>query len=75
MTEEQFEIQVSSERYFVQPSSNESNSIKYKVSTLCDYMFTLELDDNANWLTGKDVIALDNDLINQIGNAIEKHQL
>ena len=73
--EGEFTVQVNNEKYLIEPVHTEETTIKFKVSTLCEYMFTLETDDNGSWKIADDVIPMDNELVQNIGNAIEEYDL
>ncbi|MEP6683921.1 MAG: hypothetical protein ABJA35_11705 [Parafilimonas sp.] len=73
--EDNFEIHVNTEVYKVESVTGSNNSFKFRISTACEYMFTLNLDDEGNWKMEDDVIPMNDELVNQIGQAIEQHNL
>jgi hypothetical protein len=72
--DEVFTVNVNEEQYYIQPVCEPNDMCtKFKVSTDCSYMFTLCMNDNGYWEMEKDVTPMFKDLIQEIGNAIEKH--
>ncbi len=70
-----FDIKVNNEVYKVESNLDDANCFKFKIFTACEYMFTLDLDENGSWKMENDVIPIDPSLINEIGYAIEQHNL
>ena len=73
--EDVFDIKVNNEVYKVESNCNDDNCFKFKVSTACEYMFTLDLYENGSWKMEDDVIPIDSSLVSEIGYAIEQHNL
>ncbi len=72
--EQVFTVDVNNEQYYIEPILEyEKLTIKFKVSTTCEYMFTLCLNENGEWSMESEVTPLYKDLVSQIGQAIEKH--
>ncbi|HEX5152161.1 MAG TPA: hypothetical protein VFW07_11990 [Parafilimonas sp.] len=70
-TEKMFTIDVNSSLYYVEPVCNDGNCTRFKISTECEYMFTLYVDKHGNWQMESDVKPIDEGLIDEIGKAIE----
>ena len=71
MEKEEFTIEVREKIYHVQPVCDEEHCTRFKISTDCEYLFTLCIDDYGNWQMEQDVIPLDENLVDEIGRAIE----
>ena len=65
-----FTIYVQNHKYLVEPVDT-GDALQYKISTDCNYLMTVTTDDSDNWTANKDVQVLDNDLVTQIGHAIQ----
>ena len=70
---EEFTIVVHNRKYNVTPLCDEDHCTRFKISNDCDYLFTLCVDDYGNWQMEKDVVALDDQLTDDIGRAIEEY--
>ena len=66
-------IDVNKNKYYIEPICNDDNCTRFKVSTQCEYMFTLCLDENRNWQMEDDVTPMDESLVYEIGKAIEHY--
>lgn len=73
--EEVFTINVHNKRYYVEPICNNDHCTHFKISTSNEYMFTLCMDENGDWQPEQDVIPIDKTLIDDIGRAIEEHDV
>ena len=73
METETFTIEVNGKKYNVQPVCDGDHCTRFKISTDCEYLFTLCIDDYGNWQMDEDVIPLDENLVDKIGTAIEFH--
>jgi hypothetical protein len=69
---EHFTIDVNKNRYQVEPICDE-DCTRFKISTECEYLFTLCVDEYGNWQVEEDVIPLTENLVEEIGRAIEFH--
>jgi len=69
--EEVFKIDVNGNLYYVEPICNNDHCTRFKISTECEYMFTLCVDEYGNWQMEDDVKPIDASLIDNIGKAIE----
>jgi len=72
---EVFTIDVNKNKYYIEPICNDDNCSRFKVSTECEYMFTLCKDENGNWYMEDDVTAIDGTLVDEIGRAIEEYNI
>ena len=70
---EEFIIEVHGKEYHVEPICDEDHCTRFRLSTNCEYLFTLCADEYGNWQIEKDVIPLDENLADEIGRAIEHH--
>ncbi len=71
--EKNFKISVNNKSYNVTAYCEEDHCSKFKIENDCEYLFTLCTDEEGNWQMEKDVTALDESLIDQIGKAIKEH--
>ena len=67
----EFMIEVNGKEYSVLPICDEDECTRFRISTNCEYLFTLCTDEYGNWQMEKDVVPLDENLIDEIGRAIE----
>jgi len=72
--ESQFQITVNGKTYNVTAQTENLNS-HFKIETDCEYLFTVSMDDEGQWHAEKDVTVLDPNLVDEIGRAIEEHDL
>jgi hypothetical protein len=72
-TKHPFSVKVNSKTYNVEPVWDGGYCRRFKISTDCEYLFTLCVDEYDNWQMEKDVTPLDKELINEIGSAIEDY--
>lgn len=70
-----FKINVNDKTYSVIAYCNEVHCSKFKIETDCEYLFTLCTDEEGNWEIENDVTVLDDNLVEQIGRAIEEHDI
>ena len=73
--ESQFEIEVNGKTYKVTANCNEGHCSYFKIETNCEYLFTLCTDEEGHWQVEKDVTVLDENLIEQMGKAIEEFDI
>lgn len=74
MSEAKFTINVRHETYEVEPEfKDELNVYEYSISTDCNYIMTIYRDDDGGWTALNDVQVMDDDLVEDIGTAIELH--
>ena len=66
-----FTIDVNNKTYYVEPVCDNAHCTRFKISTQCEYMFTLYIDEYGHWHMEEDVTPLDENLIDDIGKAIE----
>ncbi|CAN5144145.1 hypothetical protein BH11BAC6_BH11BAC6_17240 [soil metagenome] len=66
-----FTINVNGKKYIIE--ALETDKTRFKVSTDCDYLFTLTRNYNMGWQMESDVTALDDDIADNIGSAIENY--
>jgi hypothetical protein len=71
----QFQINVNGNVYNVTAYCNESHCTRFKIETNCNYLFTLCTDEEGYWKTEKDVTIMDESLVEEIGRAIEEHDV
>jgi len=69
--EDSFNVTVNKTEYTIEPICNEDHCTRFKVSTNCEYLFTLCMNEHGHWEMEKDVTPLDEKLIDEIGRAIE----
>ena len=69
--EEEFIVRVNDNLYYVEPICTDDHCTRFKISTECEYMFTLCVDEYGNWQMEDDVKPIDASLIDNIGKAIE----
>ena len=75
MSEAKFNIKVRTENYEVEPEfKDELNVYQYSISTDCNYIMTIYRDDDGTWSALTDVQVMDDDLVEEIGTAVELHQ-
>lgn len=67
---ESFKIEVRNKTYTVEPIDF-GNEMQFRISTDCNYLMTLYVDQNENWAANTDVAVMDENLISEIGHAIE----
>ena len=65
-------IIVRGENYTVEPIDIGSG-IQYQISTDCNYIMTVRKDEHGNWSANPDVQVMDQDLVDDIGSAIEMY--
>ena len=69
---EKFCIKVRSENYTIETSNKNDNAImEYCISTNCNYIMTIFRNEDESWSAAKDVTIMDEELVNEIGAAIE----
>jgi hypothetical protein len=71
--QEKFTVTVNDKVYNVEPICDDDHCTRFKISTDCEYLFTLCMNDYGNWEMEKDITPLDEKLIDEIGRAIEYH--
>jgi hypothetical protein len=69
--EEVFTIDVNGNLYYVEPICNKDHCTRFKISTECEYMFTLCVNEYGDWEMEDDVKPIDESLTDNIGKAIE----
>ena len=67
-----FSINVRDENYLVD-AIDLGSEFEFKISTACNYIMTVHLNEEGIWSANKDVEVLDETLVEDIGDAIEKH--
>jgi hypothetical protein len=68
-------IAVNTKEYNVSVSYEGVYLSRYKIETDCEYLFTLYMDEEGTWKAENDVKLLDENLVEQIGRAIEEHDV
>lgn len=69
--EEMFTVRVNNNLYYVEPVCIDDRCTRFKISTECEYMFTLYVNEYGDWKIEDDVKPIDESLIDNIGKAIE----
>ena len=65
-------ITVRGEKYIVEPMDLGSEK-QYQISTDCNYIMTVRKDEQGNWFANPDVQVMDEELVEDIGAAIEMY--
>ena len=68
---DEFKILVNGLEYSVEPVCDEDQCTRFRISTNCEYLFTVRTDEYGNWLMEGDVVPLDEKLPDEIGRAID----
>jgi hypothetical protein len=68
-----FLINVNGKTYNVTADGDKNLNSYFKIETDCEYLFTVSMDEEGQWYAEKDVTVLDENLVEQIGRAIEEH--
>jgi hypothetical protein len=69
----EFRININNKTYNVKAYGDYTS--KFKIETDCEYMFTVIMDEEGQWHCENDVTVLNENLIQQIGRAIEEHDM
>ena len=83
MQEESFKIHVNGSEYTVTPvhivvemQNIKTHKERFRVETGCEYLFTIEMNEEWFWqITDDDVKPIDHNIVQEIGEAIEKVSL
>lgn len=73
--ENHFSVIVNDNTYKVTVSYEGVYISHYRIETDCEYLFTLYMDEDGKWHPEDDVKMLDESLVEQIGRAIEEHDM
>jgi hypothetical protein len=73
--ENRFQIVVNNSTYKVTVSYEGMRISHYRIETDCQYLFTLSMDEEGTWHAENDVKVLEESLVEQIGRAIEEHDV
>jgi hypothetical protein len=73
--ENDFKVVVNNTAYKVTVSYEGPYISHYKIETDCQYLFTLSMDEEGTWHAENDVTVLDENLVEQIGRAIEEYDV
>ena len=68
-----FTVNAHSRTYYVEPVGNDDHCTRFKISTECEYMFTLCIEKYGNWSMEGDVIPINETLVDDISIAIEQY--
>jgi len=72
MDNSSFVIEVRNENYQVE-QVDLGKDFEFRISTACNYIMTIHLNDDGIWEANSDVAVLNDTLVEDIGKAIERH--
>jgi len=80
MKEDSFKINVNEQEYTVTPihieietPGKKTHKERFRIETGCEYLFTIEMTEEWYWrITDDDVKPIDQNIVQEIGEAIEK---